>query len=341
MFTPNLNKIIVTGGAGYIGSHIVNDLLEYEYKVLVLDNMSNSNSLNIDNILVKKNVKNNLFVLQEGCESVGKFSPENIGGIIHLAAFKNVGESVKHPLKYYNNNINSLLNVLNYVKKYHIPNLIFSSSCTVYGEPDKVPVNENESIKESPSPYGQSKIMCERILKDFYAENRWVNILSLRYFNPIGCYSSVPIGENPKGGYESLMSRLNRWIFHSEDFKIYGDDYDTPDGSAIRDYLDVGDLSRCHIECLRYIMQKDGFYDYYNVGTGVGVSVKDLVNKYLKINNIVNKNVEVADRRKGDVDKIFADPSKIQNDIGFKCVVPLEESLKNSYEYGKYLLNKY
>lgn len=335
-----MKKIIVTGGAGYIGSHVVYDSLCKDYGVIVLDNLSNSNGLNLDNIGSYKFWGTKLYAYYGDCVDIERFDPKNIDGIIHFAAYKSVGESVKHPLKYYSNNINSLLNVLNYVKRYNIPNLIFSSSCTVYGEPEKIPVNEDETIKESASPYGQTKIMCERILKDFYAENRWVNILSLRYFNPIGGYSNIPIGENPTDGYESLMSRLNRWIFGLDSFKIYGDNYDTMDGSAIRDYLDVGDLSRCHIECLENIMQKGGSYSVYNVGTGHGTSVKSLVNKYLEVNGIKNKIVEVGERRGGDIDAIYADASKIANEIGFKCRVDLEDSLRASYEWHKYLVSK-
>jgi UDP-glucose 4-epimerase len=332
-----MSKIIVTGGAGYIGSHVTYDLLNKNYNVIVLDNLSNSSTLNLDNISRKFMQK--MFVYYGGCENIERFEPRDVSGIIHFAAFKNVGESVRDPLKYYNNNINSLLRVLEYVERYKIPNLIFSSSCTVYGWPDSVPVGENESIKNSSSPYGQSKIICERILEDFYARNGWVNIVSLRYFNPIGGYDSIPIGENPTGGYESLMSRLNRWVFGLDNFKIYGDDYDTEDGSAIRDYLDVGDLSRCHVKCLEFVMQKGGFYNQYNVGTGGGISVKQLVNKYLEVNSIRNKVVEIAPRRMGDIDKIYASGSKIKRDMDFECIIPLEHSLESSYRWHKYLVS--
>ena len=326
-----MSKIIVTGGAGYIGSHVVYDLLCRGYEVIVIDNLSNSSGLNIDNIMRNKYWGPLLYTYYGDCEEIERFDPRNVDGIIHFAAYKNVGESVKQPLKYYSNNINSLLKVLEYVGRYRIPNLIFSSSCTVYGEPDNVPVNEDESIKSSPSPYGQSKIICERILEDFYARNEWANILSLRYFNPIGGYSDIPIGENPTGGYESLMSRLNRWVFGLDDFKIYGDNYATEDGTAIRDYLDVGDLSRCHVECLQYIMQRFGFYNFYNVGTGSGTSVKQLVDTYLKVNNIENKIITFGPKREGDIDKIFADPSKIEKEIGYRWGVPLGESLNSCF----------
>lgn len=333
----NTPKIIVTGGAGYIGSHVVYDLLCRDYGLIVLDNLSNSSGLNIENI--KRANIGSLYEYYGDCGEIERFDPRDVVGIIHFAAYKNVGQSVRQPLKYYSNNINSLLQVLEYIGRYKIPNLIFSSSCTVYGEPNSVPVTEDETIKSSPSPYGQSKIICERILKDFYAENMWANIVSLRYFNPIGGYSHIPIGENPTGGYESLMSRLNRWVFGLDEFKIYGDNYNTEDGSAVRDYLDVGDLSRCHIECLEYIMQKGGFYNYYNVGTGSGISVKKLVDTYLEVNDIKSKTVCVGPRRLGDIDKVYADPSKIANDIGFKCVVKLEDSLRASYRWHQYLVS--
>lgn len=333
-----MSKVIVTGGAGYIGSHVVYDLLCRDYGVIVIDNLSNSNGYNIDNIMSNKPSFGRLNIYYGGCENIENFDPSDVVGIIHFAAYKSVGDSVKNPLKYYSNNINSLLQVLEYIGRYKIPNLIFSSSCTVYGTPQTVPVNEEESIKRSPSPYGNSKIMCEKILEDFYAENRWANVIALRYFNPIGAYSSIPIGENPTGGYESLMSRLNRWVLGLDDFKIYGNNYDTPDGSAIRDYIDVGDLSRCHIDCLQSLTNKDGSYNYYNVGTGTGTSVLSLVNKYLEVNNITNKVIQFGPKRQGDINKIFADPSKIEKDIGFRCIVPLEHSLKTSYEYSKDLL---
>ena len=335
----NTPKIIITGASGYIGSHVVYNLLCREYGVIAIDNLSNSSGLNLDNIVKIRPSFGQLNIYYGDCEHIENFDPKDVVGIIHFAAYKNVGESVRQPLKYYSNNINGLLNVLGYVNRYKIPNLIFSSSCTVYGEPYSVPVTEAEPIKSSPSPYGQSKIMCERILEDFYAENRWANILSLRYFNPIGGYSRIPIGENPTGGYESLMSRLNRWVFGLDTFKIYGDDYDTEDGSAIRDYLDVGDLSRCHIECLESIMQKGGSYQAYNVGTGYGTSVKKLIDTYLLVNNIKDKKVDVGPRRKGDIDLIYADSSKIATERGFRCQVPLEDSLRASYEWHKYLVN--
>lgn len=334
-----MSKVIVTGGAGYIGSHVVYDLLCRDYGVIVIDNLSNSDGVNLDNIMKHKPSFGRLNIYYGGCENIENFDPSDVVGIIHFAAYKNVGESVKQPLKYYSNNINSLLQVLEYIGRYKIPNLIFSSSCTVYGTPQTVPVNEEESIKRSPSPYGNSKIMCEKILEDFYAENRWANVIALRYFNPIGAYSSIPIGENPTGGYESLMSRLNRWVLGLDDFKIYGDDYDTPDGSAIRDYLDVGDLSRCHVECLENVMQKGGSYNFYNVGTGKGTSVKSLVEKYLEVNGIKNKKVSVGPRRQGDINSIYADPSKIVDEIGFKCQVNLADSLRASYEWHRYLVD--
>ena len=332
--------VVLEGGAGYIRSHVVYDLLCRDYGVIVVDNLSNSDGLNLDNIAKSNYWGSALYNYYGDCGEIERFDPRDVVGVIHFAAYKSVGESVRNPLKYYSNNINSLLNVLEYVGRYKIPNLIFSSSCTVYGEPFSVPVTENEPIKSSPSPYGQTKIICERIIQDFYAKNRWVNILSLRYFNPIGGYSNIPIGENPTGGYESLMSRLNRWALGLDNFIIYGDDYDTSDGTAIRDYLDVGDLSRCHIECLENIMQKGGSYSVYNVGTGHGTSVKSLVNKYLEVNGIKNKIVEVGERRGGDIDAIYADASKIANEIGFRCRVNLEDSLRASYEWHKYLVSK-
>jgi len=334
-------NILVTGGAGYIGSHTVCKALEAGHDVYVLDDFSNSYDKCINSIIKFYQNKRFVKLINNPTSKISTVvEGHKIDGIIHFAANKSVGESVRDPIKYYRNNINSLLDVLKYMKSYWIKNLIFSSSCTVYGDTKNSPVTEDHPVAEAKSPYGATKIMCERILQDFSNAYPIHNIISLRYFNPIGANIRIPIGELPRGKPENLMSSLTMYASGLIDsFGIYGGDYDTPDGTAVRDYLDVNDLAECHVRCLDFLKEQQGVrnYDTYNVGTGRGISVGEIINTFKKVNNI-DIDIPVLPRRGGDVEIIYGDVSKIQKDLGFRCETTLEESLRNAWYWQKYLL---
>ena len=332
-------RILVTGGLGYIGSHTTVELLNKGFDVVIVDDLSNSKVNVFDKIkkITGKNPKLEIKDLKDKIEVVKLFRDYDFDGIIHFAAHKSVNESVNFPEKYLNNNVGSLENLLeNINKKMHF---IFSSSCTVYGQADKMPITEDFPIKKSESPYGETKQICESILKNFCDNNPNFNNITLRYFNPIGAHSSGLIGELPLGKPENLVPFLTQTaIGKRHQLIVFGDDYNTPDGTCIRDYIHIEDLANVHVSCLEYSIQKKNYenYEFYNVGTGEGLSVLELINLFDKVNN-VKVNYKIGKRRKGDVIIAFADVSKIKQNIGWACKHSVDDALKSSWFWEKNL----
>lgn len=328
-------KILVTGGCGFIGSHTCCELLDNNYEVVVIDNLSNSKEEVIDKIkkITNKNLK---FYKGDLCdkELVDKiFKNENIDAVIHFAGLKAVGESVKKPLLYYRNNIDSTLTLLEVMNKYNCKKLVFSSSATVYGNPKTLPIKEDFPLQTT-NPYGSTKLYIEGILKDLYnSDNEW-SIAVLRYFNPIGAHKSYLIGENPNDIPNNLMPYIVKVATKKlEQLSIFGNDYNTVDGTGVRDYIHVVDLAIGHIKAIELINKEKGI-DFYNLGTGHGYSVLEIVKTFERVNNI-KVNYKITDRRPGDIDACYADCSYALKKLNFKATKTIEEMVKDSYEYAK------
>jgi UDP-glucose 4-epimerase len=335
--------ILVTGGAGFIGSHTVVELVKAGFNPIIIDNLVNSNLNAIEGInsLCGKSVP----FYQVDCNDILSlrkvFEDNKIEGIIHFAAFKAVGESVENPLKYYRNNILSLLNILDLMQEFGIRNLVFSSSCTVYGEPELIPVTENTDRKKAESPYGNTKSICEDILSDVSVSNKNINLISLRYFNPIGAHESSLIGELPNGVPSNLVPFITQTaIGKREKLTVFGDDYDTPDGSNIRDFIHVVDLAKAHVAALKsFESSNQGFYEVFNIGTGKGNSVLEIVKTFEHVNNL-KLNYEIGPRRSGDVEKIFGDVEKAKKILNWQAEKTLEDSLRDAWNWEVTLKNK-
>lgn len=326
-------KILVTGGCGYIGSHTCCELLDSGHEVVIIDNLSNSKKDVIDKIKLICN-KNTVFYEGELSDKVllqTIFKKEKIDAVIHLAGSKSVGESVKNPLKYYDNNLTSSIILLEVMKEFNCKKIVFSSSAAVYGIPGKLPIKENFSLLPI-TPYGSTKLTIENILKDLYnSDNNW-NIVILRYFNPIGAHESGLLGEEPTGTPNNLMPYIVKVATKQlECLSIYGNDYDTIDGTAVRDYIHVIDLSLAHIKALEKINEDKGMY-IYNIGTGKGYSVLEIVNKFSQVNNIEVK-YEIVGRRPGDIASYCADITKAKEELGFVATKTLEDMCKDSYNF--------
>lgn len=333
--------ILVTGGTGFIGSHTVVELFEEGFDVLIADNLSNSYVDVIDRI-ERITGKRPVFeetdlAISENTDLLFEKYP-NIKAIIHFAASKAVGESVEKPLLYYRNNLNSLMNLLENMKRHSINNIVFSSSCTVYGEPDELPVHEQSPIKLANSPYGNTKQISEEILKDISKVSPDMNIISLRYFNPIGAHPSALIGELPIGIPNNLVPYITQTGYGiREELTVFGDDYNTPDGSAVRDYIDVVDLSRAHIVAIRRLLKKENKknYEVFNLGTGTGSSVFEVINAFEKASSKKIK-FKVSERREGDIEKVWADTSFANKELGWMAETNLEESLLTAWNWENY-----
>ncbi len=325
--------ILVTGGLGYIGSHTVVELLENNYEVVIIDNLSNSKIETLDKL--KKITNKDIKLYQDDVcdkEALRKIFKENkIDGVIHFAGFKAVGESVLKPLKYYRNNIDSTLSLLEVMEENNCYNIIFSSSATVYGKPKSLPIYEDFPLSTT-NPYGTTKLFIEYILKDMYTSNNKWNITILRYFNPIGAHKSGLIGEDPRDIPNNLMPYIVKVANKElEVLSIFGDDYDTPDGTGVRDYIHVVDLAKGHVLALN---NKDTGVKIYNLGTGKGTSVLELVHAFEKVNNItVNK--KIAPRRPGDIDACFAACDKAFKELGFKAEKTVDEMCEDAYNFVK------
>lgn len=328
-------KILVTGCCGYIGSHTCVELLNNNYEVVGLDNFSNSKKDVLDKI---KQITDKSIKFYEGDmldkEILNKIFDENdISCVIDFAAYKAVGESIEKPIEYYTNNLSSVLTLLSVMKKYDCKKLVFSSSATVYGIPKKVPIDENSKTGGTTNPYGTSKLFVEQILKDLYKSDSSWDICILRYFNPIGAHSSGLIGEDPNGIPANLMPYISKVASKKlECLSVFGNDYDTKDGTGVRDYIHVVDLARGHVKALEKLTKEQSGLFIYNLGTGVGYSVLDMINTFEKVNN-VEVNYKIVDRRPGDIAECFADPTKAKEELGFVCEKTLEDMVRDAWNY--------
>ena len=337
--------ILVTGGTGYIGSHTCVELIESGYDVVIADNLSNSDISvleGIKEITGKKPAFEKVDLADAGETSAFFDKYPGIKAIIHFAASKAVEESVRMPLKYYSNNLNSLVNILNDMIRKGIPNIVFSSSCTVYGEPDSIPVSETAPIKKANSPYGNTKQICEEILQDTNKVNQQLKIIALRYFNPVGAHPSALIGELPRGLPANLVPFITQTAIGLRDeLKVYGDDYDTSDGSAIRDYINVLDLSKAHVVAINRLLSgknKKGF-EIFNLGTGRGVSVLEVIKTFEKVSGVKLK-YRIVGRRDGDIEKVYANTEYANRELGWKSTKNLEETLLSAWKWEKYIRSK-
>jgi len=332
------SKIIVTGGTGYIGSHTVVELHNAGYEVVIVDNLSNSN-IRILNQLEKITGKWHEFVeldLQDA-NAVVEFAQhyQDIAGIIHFAAYKAVGESVEQPLKYYRNNFYSLINLLT---AFPVIPFVFSSSCTVYGQPDTLPVTESSPVKKAESPYGNTKQVAEEILMETAKATPGLNVIALRYFNPVGAHSTALIGELPNGVPQNLVPFITQSAIGKRGpIQVFGDDYNTPDGSAIRDYIHVVDLAKAHVAAIKHLEagKVDG-YDVFNLGTGKGSSVLEIIRAFEQSTG-EKLHYKIAPRREGDIEKIYGDVQKSKAVLGWQTELDLNEMMRSAWAWEKYI----
>ena len=336
-----MNKILVTGGTGYIGSHTVVELQQAGYQPLIVDDFSNSSRKVLDQIEAITG-KRPLFEEMDLCdaERVQQLVDEHpdIRGVIHFAAYKAVGESVQHPLKYYRNNFYSLVNLLEAFKGRAV-NMVFSSSCTVYGEPDILPVTEEAPVKKATSPYGNTKQIAEEILEEIASAKDNYQIIALRYFNPVGAHDSGLIGELPIGVPQNLLPFITQTaIGKREELTVFGGDYDTPDGTCIRDYIHVVDLAKAHVAAIQRMEQGKSAakYEVYNVGTGNGYSVLEAIKAFEKYAG-QSLNYKIGPRREGDIEKVWGDVNKSQKELNWKAKLGIDEMMSSAWKWENYL----
>ncbi len=330
-------KILVTGGLGFIGSHTVVELAKEENEIIIVDNLNNSKEEVLDKLeeITQKKFKFYKYDLTEKERVEEIFSENNIEAVIHFAGFKAVGESIKEPLMYYSNNLISTLNLLQVMKKYNVKRFIFSSSATVYGDQGKEKYSEELSRGKITNPYGMTKAMIEKILEDLYASDNSWDITLLRYFNPVGAHSSGLIGEDPKGIPNNLMPYIMKVASGKlEILSIFGNDYPTPDGTCIRDYIHVVDLAKGHVKALQKAPKG---LNIYNLGSGHGTSVLEMVTTFERVNN-VKVNYKIANRREGDLPEYCADATKAFRELGWKTEKTIEDICRDAWNYEKNLL---
>jgi UDP-glucose 4-epimerase len=332
-----MRKILVTGGAGYIGSHTVVELTAAGYTPIIVDNLCNTSTKNIEGI--EKIIGNKIKWHNTDCtDKVGMdkvFAEEGtIEGAIHFAAYKAVEESVQNPQKYYDNNLGSLKVLLQCMKENEVKNIIFSSSCTVYGMPDILPVTEDAPFKKAESPYGETKQICEGMLKEDTC-----NSVALRYFNPIGSHKSTLIGDCSADKPSNLVPVITETAIGKRDkITVFGDDYNTPDGTCIRDYIHVVDLAKSHVLAMDFIFNNPG-KNAFNVGSGIGISVLDVINAFEKINNI-KVNYSIGARRSGDIEQIYANGNLVKMQLGWEARETLEQAMKSAWYWEKHKKNR-
>ena len=328
-------NIFITGVTGYIGSHTAVELLNKGYNVIGLDNYSNSKPEVLDKIkkLTDKEVK--FYEGNMGSESTLDkiFSENKIDVVIDFAAYKSVGDSVNIPIEYYENNLSSVVTLLKVMKKHNVKSMIFSSSATVYGTPKRLPIVETDEIGGTTNPYGTSKLFVEQILEDVYRSDNTFNICVFRYFNPVGAHESGLIGEEPNGVPANLMPFICKVATGElEVLSVFGNDYDTPDGTGVRDYIHINDLAIAHINGVEKLIKEQKGYFVYNLGTGTGYSVLEMVKAFEKVNNL-KLNYKIAPRRTGDIGTCYANCDKAKNELGWTAKKTLEEMCKDSFEY--------
>ena len=334
--------VLVTGGAGFIGSHTCVELIDKGYDVVVVDNLSNSSEVSIDRVreITGKDIKFYRGDIRDKEKLDEIFKSEDIESVIHFAGLKAVGESVEKPWEYYENNISGTLILIDSMRRVGVKNIIFSSSATVYGDPAEIPITENCPKGQCTNPYGWTKSMLEQILSDIQrADNEW-NVILLRYFNPIGAHESGMIGEDPTGIPNNLMPYISQVaVGKLEKLGVFGDDYDTPDGTGVRDYIHVVDLARGHVKALDMIEKNCGL-EVYNLGTGTGYSVLDIVKAFERANG-VEIPYEIKPRRAGDIATCYADPTKAREKLGWEAVYGIEDMCRDSYNWQKKNPNGY
>lgn len=332
-----MKKIFVTGCTGYIGSHTCVELLESGYEVIGLDNFSNSNPSILDkiNTITGKKIKFYEGNMLDETLLNKIFVENNIDAVIDFAAYKSVGDSVNIPIEYYTNNVSSVLTLLSVMKKHSVKTFIFSSSATVYGDAKKMPITEESPIGGTTNPYGTSKLYCEGILQDLYkSDNDW-NICIFRYFNPVGAHKSGIIGEEPNGIPANLMPFISKVATGElEVLSVFGNDYNTPDGTGVRDYIHVVDLAKAHVNGLKKLEEDKKGMHIYNLGTGTGYSVLEMIKAFEKANN-VKVNYKIVGRRPGDIAICYADPSKAEKELNWKAELNLEDMCRDAYNFTK------
>ena len=337
-------RVLVTGGTGYIGSHTTVELLEAGYEVVIVDNLSNSERSVLEGI--RKITGQRVPFHKVDCRSLAAlrrvFAKHPFDAVIHFAASKAVGESVQEPLLYYQNNLVSLMNILELMREFKVPNLVFSSSCTVYGQAEKLPVSEQTPRREATSPYGNTKHMCEDIIRDSVAAYPGIRAIALRYFNPIGAHPSAEIGELPRGVPNNLIPFVTQTAAGIRPMlSVFGDDYNTPDGSCIRDYINVTDLAKAHVVAVGRMTDEKMKqpFEVFNIGTGTGVSTLDVVRTFEKVNNL-KLNDKIVGRRAGDIEAVWADPTYANEVLGWKAEKTLEETLRSAWKWQQHLDGK-
>lgn len=334
------SSILVTGGLGYIGSHTVVELINRGFDVQIIDNLCNSDISVLDRIYQIVGIKPKFHHIDlRDLDSIKNCFRENkYNSIIHFAALKSVRESVLEPQKYYDNNIKSLENIISSMELFRVNKLVFSSSCTVYGQPDILPVKENSPFKNPQSPYAETKQICEDMIKNLCGENSDIKIISLRYFNPIGAHSSRIIGESPNRIPENLVPYITQTALGKFAFlKVFGSDYNTHDGTAIRDYIHIEDLSIAHVKALNRLLNEkklDSNYEYYNIGTGIGYSVFDVIKSFEKVSNL-KLNYKILGRRDGDIEKIYADTNKSLDKLNWTARRDLDDMMESAWKWEK------
>lgn len=338
-----MQTILVTGGTGYIGSHTAVELMEEGYHVVIVDNLLNSQLEVLDGIeaITGKRPDFRQFDLCDREKVKLLFREYPIDAIIHFAARKAVGESVEMPLEYYHNNIESLINLMESMKNSRAASLVFSSSCTVYGQPDELPVTEQAPIKKAMSPYGNTKQISEEIISDTLHAHPGLKSISLRYFNPIGAHPSAHIGELPRGVPQNLVPFVTQTAAGiREKLRVFGNDYNTPDGTAIRDYIYICDLARAHVVAVKRLLdnQNKTSFEIFNLGTGMGTSVMEIIRSFEQATG-QKINYEIAQRREGDIEKVWADTRLANQELGWKADTPLDQILLTAWQWEKKIRN--